>query len=817
MIANIGGFANGMDKSERAAEKWRKNVEKQAKAAGTALGIGISVGVAGLTALTVATARQAAEIGKLAQVAGVGVVEFQRFAAGADAFGIQQDKLADIFKDTQDKVGDFLQNGGGPLADFFDNIAPKVGVTAKQFQNLSGPQALQLYADSLEKANLSQGDMVFYMEALANDATMLTPLLRDGGQGFADFADAAERAGAILGEDVVADGQKLKVQMWLVEQQLTGFKNSLVSDILPVITDLGATLVGSGESGRKALHDYNAIGTVIRWISQAAAGGVAAFDLLGKTIGGTAAVIGEIPSGWDAMMQARQTVKDDLDATAQYWAGVIGDFGKAGTAAGAASAEVEKLQALLGQAGAGSGAAGSQGGNAKGAKEAATAQQQLQQAYEAASLQYQRQIALFDTSAEKSAKATELQQLNFDLAEGALKDLNAQDKERLRTLASTLDGLEAVKVANEQAAMAAEFARNTQDTLENARGALSVDLVGAGAGAQARERALALLEIEKDYQQKRNRLFEQYQAGKVTEKLYEAETDVLQRALAERLEMQEDHYRKLDALRGDWQAGMSDAWQDYATGAADANQQAYDAVTGFLDTTTGDVAESIADLIKGNESVSESVKNLVVSMGDTVIDTLAKMAAQWLIYQTVQKLVGETTSQSSTAALTGNAVAMAAQAAIAAYASTAAIPITGPIAAPAAAAAALAATAGYVATVAASSGLSGMAHDGIDAVPETGTWLLQKGERVTTASTSAKLDATLDRVNRDTNGGFSAAPITQEIQINGNPDNRTIELIRQAARDGAQMGYERVKSDMARGTGVSKTMRATHNVGRRVR
>ncbi|MGS3560323.1 hypothetical protein ACB311_27840 [Klebsiella pneumoniae] len=80
-----------------------------------------------------------------------------------------------------------------------------------------------------------------------------------------------------------------------------------------------------------------------------------------------------------------------------------------------------------------------------------------------------------------------------------------------------------------------------------------------------------------------------------------------------------------------------------------------------------------------------------------------------------------------------------------AFASTAAIPIVGPGLAPAAMAAAAAITEPMVAAISAAS-LSGMAHDGIDAVPETGTWLLQKGERVTTAATSAKLDATLDRV-----------------------------------------------------------------------
>ncbi|MFC5698892.1 hypothetical protein ACFPU0_25560 [Pseudomonas sp. GCM10022186] len=51
--------------------------------------------------------------------------------------------------------------------------------------------------------------------------------------------------------------------------------------------------------------------------------------------------------------------------------------------------------------------------------------------------------------------------------------------------------------------------------------------------------------------------------------------------------------------------------------------------------------------------------------------------------------------------------------------------------------------------------IAGQAHDGIMSIPEDGTWNLKKGERVTTAETSAKLDSTLDRVQADiaANGG----------------------------------------------------------------
>lgn len=77
--------------------------------------------------------------------------------------------------------------------------------------------------------------------------------------------------------------------------------------------------------------------------------------------------------------------------------------------------------------------------------------------------------------------------------------------------------------------------------------------------------------------------------------------------------------------------------------------------------------------------------------------------------------------------------------------------------------------------------LAGMAHDGIDRVPETGTWLLQKGERVVTASTSAKLDATLERVQQSRQ---ASAGGTVHIQnsFTGKPDDATLMAIDQRNR-----------------------------------
>jgi hypothetical protein len=73
-----------------------------------------------------------------------------------------------------------------------------------------------------------------------------------------------------------------------------------------------------------------------------------------------------------------------------------------------------------------------------------------------------------------------------------------------------------------------------------------------------------------------------------------------------------------------------------------------------------------------------------------------------------------------------------------------------------------AATASIIGNIQAVS-IAGMAHDGMDSIPQTGTWLLEKGERVTTADTSAKLDRTLSDVqnNMQEGGGMGQ----QDIRI----------------------------------------------------
>lgn len=206
---------------ESQSEKIMK-FQRQAAGAFAAISAGLAtLGAAGRFALNTAT-----EIENLSRVAGTTTDEFQSLAFAAQGFGVQQDKLSDILKDVNDKIGDFIQTGAGPMADFFENIAPKIGVTIDQFRGLSGPQALQLYISSLEKANVNQQEMTFYLEALASDVTQLAPLFVGSANALGDFSKAAQAAGVVIDEDLIRKAAQMN-RHW--DAMLTSMQARFVS------------------------------------------------------------------------------------------------------------------------------------------------------------------------------------------------------------------------------------------------------------------------------------------------------------------------------------------------------------------------------------------------------------------------------------------------------------------------------------------------------------------------------------------------------------------------------------------------------------
>ncbi|MEG2263282.1 MAG: transglycosylase SLT domain-containing protein [Acinetobacter sp.] len=239
LVTKIGNFTGPMTQAERQAKSSSKNIANSfsvASIAATAFGAAVAgVSIGGMAAFADQTIQTGSEIKKFAQLANTSVRDFQFYAKGAEIAGISMESFADKMKDMQDRIGDFQQTGGGPLADFFENIAPLVGVTIQQFQKLSGPEALQLYYDSLQKVGASQNDLKFYMEAIISDSSLLIPLLENGGEGFKKWGDAAERANAIMSDEMIETLALAKENVQLLNLQWDGLKATLVNNVVPVV------------------------------------------------------------------------------------------------------------------------------------------------------------------------------------------------------------------------------------------------------------------------------------------------------------------------------------------------------------------------------------------------------------------------------------------------------------------------------------------------------------------------------------------------------------------------------------------------------
>lgn len=179
-------------------------------------------------------------------------------------------------------------------------------------------------------------------------------------------------------------------------------------------------------------------------------------------------------------------------------------------------------------------------------------------------------------------------------------------------------------------------------------------------------------------------------------------------------------------------------WERYMA-AAQENLASFDELAGtMLENFTGRFGDAFESMIFDSENLGDAVKNLGQGMARSIVNAIGQMIAQWLAYKAVQIATGKATQASAATTIAANATAMSITAGINAFASAAAIPIYGWAAAPGAMAAALAVTA-PMAAAAGSAALAGMAHDGIDSIPNEGTWLLDKGERVVDRRTNADL------------------------------------------------------------------------------
>ena len=209
---------------------------------------GTAAAVAGVTAafgaFMVSSAKNAKELEAQARLAGLNVEEFQSLSYAFGMFNIEQEKFADISKDVQDKLGDFLATGAGPFKDFFEQVAPQVGLTADALKDLSSTDVLIAVKKAMDDANVSAKEQVFYMEAIANDATLLLPALKDNGAAIKEYSDQFNDLNLAMSQAEVEKMTELADEFKRIELTATSIGNKIAANFAEPLADLLEVLEG---------------------------------------------------------------------------------------------------------------------------------------------------------------------------------------------------------------------------------------------------------------------------------------------------------------------------------------------------------------------------------------------------------------------------------------------------------------------------------------------------------------------------------------------------------------------------------------------
>lgn len=293
LVTKIGNFVGPIKESEKQVKTSFASMQKDVLAYGAIAVSGATAAGAAVFAMAKTYADAAQELKTFAAISNATTQEFQAMSAAAQSVDINPDKLADQLKDFNEKLGEFITIGSGGAVDFFEQIAIQTEGSAEgarklalEMQNLSGPQALQLYVDKLEEAGVSQQQMSFYLESMASDTTNLIPLLKNGGEGFKFWADAAERYGLIMDESAIQKAAEFKVQLKLLDMQVQGAKNQFIQGLMPALVSVGDAMSGATTETDLMSDAGETLGGVFKGVAATGMGVYAVIKLLSNAIAG---------------------------------------------------------------------------------------------------------------------------------------------------------------------------------------------------------------------------------------------------------------------------------------------------------------------------------------------------------------------------------------------------------------------------------------------------------------------------------------------------------------------------------------------------
>lgn len=276
--ALTGSFETDMKRASKEADKAFKQMQRDAKAAGAAIGASIAVGATAAAVAIKSAIDEMDDISKTAQKIGVTTealsalqyaaelsdVSIGQLQGGLTKLARQQaevargtEKQAELFK----AIGVEALNADGSLRDTGQVLADIADVFASM-------------PDGAEKTALA-------FELLGKNGTALIPMLNGGAQGLRELTDEAARLGVVVSGDAARAAEEFNDNLTRMQAAMRGAAFEAAQQLLPVLNDLSGQVVEMANDPAFQRDLANAIETIGRAAISAVTGIVDMTNALG--------------------------------------------------------------------------------------------------------------------------------------------------------------------------------------------------------------------------------------------------------------------------------------------------------------------------------------------------------------------------------------------------------------------------------------------------------------------------------------------------------------------------------------------------------
>lgn len=289
-----------------------------------------------------------------AEQTGLAVEQFSRLEFAAKQTGVASEQLSaglkifaryateaaggsSTYVETFKAIGVSVKDASGnmrPMSDLLSEVADKFAT----------------YQDGTAKAALAQ-------QLFGRAGAELIPLLDQGSKGIKEYGATFDKLGGTITKTTAEDAEKFRMKMNEVHALITGVGQTIMTDMLPALTDLMGSFTNAGVGARSFGDSLSPVTFILKEIIQWSYVAVHTFEDVGDALGGLSAVIAAAVTGhfsrakeiWDDWQQhSQQAEQTGNEFLKKLWSDAGDSLDKLGDKADATS---KKMNAPIVQLG----------------------------------------------------------------------------------------------------------------------------------------------------------------------------------------------------------------------------------------------------------------------------------------------------------------------------------------------------------------------------------------------------------------------------------------------------------------------------------